>query len=120
MEHASVPASTGPVARAIHPVSGLEQESRWGGLDRRVRSCEPLAVLVPPGAQRGDLQARLTREDPMYDADRADAVRHRQLDLQEHRAEVVAPPGYAVIEVECREVLMPPRIEGTAGPLVGG
>ncbi len=89
-------------------------------LDRRIGPGEPVAVLVAPRAQRGDLQSRLAAQYPVDDADRALAVSHRHLDLELHRAEVVAPARHAVVEVEGGQVLVSARVDHAAAPLVGG
>ena len=77
-------------------------------------------MLVAPGAQRRDLQRRPTGEQAVYHTDGRRTVGHRHLDLEADIAEVVAPAGDAVVEVERGNPFVATWRDRPIAPLVGG
>ncbi len=78
----------------------------------------PLAVDAAPRAERRQLEPHrpVGREQPVDDADRRRAVRHRQLALEHDPADLPAPARHAVLEVERDEQLVAARVDGAARP----
>ena len=119
--HAAIPGAARPPARAGDAVGALELEAVRGRLDRRVAVREALAVDAPPRAERRELEPDrpVGGHETVDDPDRAAAVCHRDLALEDDVPDLPAPPRHAPVERERDEELVAARIDRAGPPFVG-